>query len=63
MTPKEQIKALYEHKFYDGIPAAQGLYIIPDPNGVGERPPFFQDGTDWFGVRWKRDDVINAIAP
>ncbi len=63
MTPKEQIKAFYEHRYNQGMPSAEGLYIVADPNGVGERPPFYQDGTDWFGVRWKRDEGINAIAP
>ncbi len=62
MTPKEQIKAFYDHKITKGVPNMKGLYIIPDPNGVGERPPFAQDGKDWFGVEWKREDNINAIA-
>lgn len=63
MTPKEQIKAFYQHKYDKGMPDMRGLHIIADPNGVGERPPFYQDGTDWFGVRWLRADNINAIAP
>ncbi len=63
MTPKEQIKAFYDHKYSNGQPSMEGLFILPDPFGVGERPPFYQDGTDWFGVKWKRDEGINAIAP
>lgn len=63
MTPKEQIKAFYSHQFDQGIPDMAGMHIIADPNGVGERPPFYQDGTDWFGVRWLRAENINAIAP
>lgn len=63
MTPKEQIQAFYSHQFDRGIPDMRGMHIIADPNGVGERPPFYQDGTDWFGVRWLRAENINAIAP
>lgn len=63
MTPKEQIKAFYDHKITSGVPDMSGLYIIADPNGVGERPPFYQDGTDWFGVKWVRAENINAITP
>lgn len=63
MTPKEQMTAFYQHKYDQGMPDIRGLYSIADPYGIGERPPFYQSGTDWFGVRWLRDEGINAIAP
>lgn len=63
MTPKERVQAFYNHQIPDELPTDDGLFVLFDPNAFQERPPYIQTGIDWFGVKWKRDETIGAIAP
>lgn len=63
MTPKERVLAFFRHEPVDEIPGNDGIYVLSNPNAYHERPPYIQNGTDWFGVPWKKEGNINAIAP
>lgn len=63
MTPKERVLAFYHHEIPDELPTEEGMFILYDPSGYEERPPFVQSGRDWFGVEWLREEGIGAIAP
>ena len=38
-----------------------GLYMIPDPNGVGEHPPFYQDGSERLHMLMESEDALCAL--
>ncbi len=63
MTPKERVKAFYEHRPTDELPWLDGLFVLFDPEAFAERPPHLTGGTDWFGVEWKYEENVGAIAP
>ncbi len=62
MTDKERVMAFFHREMTDELPPAIGLFVVRG-NAFHERPPFVQDGVDWFGVPWKREENINALAP
>ncbi|MCU6760872.1 methylcobalamin:coenzyme M methyltransferase [uncultured Roseburia sp.] len=62
MTDKERVLAFFHHEMTDELPPDKALLVVRG-NTFHERPPFVQDGIDWFGVPWKREDNINALAP
>ena len=62
MTDKERVLAFFHHEMTDELPPDRALLVVRG-NTFHERPPFVQDGIDWFGVPWKREDNINALAP
>ncbi len=62
MTDKERVMAFFHREMTDELPPASGLFVARG-NTFYERPPFVQDGVDWFGVPWKREENINALAP
>lgn len=63
MTAKERVMAFFQHKPMDKFPSDEGLFVLFDPETIGERPPHLTGGTDWFGVQWKYEENIGAIAP
>ena len=63
MTPKERVMAFFRHQPVDELPTDDGIYVLFNPSAYHERPPFVQDGVDWFGVAWEREDDVDAIAP
>ncbi|MBQ8592307.1 MAG: hypothetical protein IJ485_06150 [Lachnospiraceae bacterium] len=63
MTPKERVQAFFAHEPMDKFPTEEGLFILFDPEAYAERPPHLTGGTDWFGVEWKYEDNVGAIAP
>lgn len=63
MSPKERALAFYKHQPTDKLPTDNDIFVLFNPSGYHERPPFVQSGKDWFGVEWKREDALDAIAP
>lgn len=63
MTPKERVMAFFRHQPVDELPNDEGIHVMFLTNAFHERPPYAQDGVDWFGVAWKREDNVDAIAP
>lgn len=62
MTDRERVLAFFHHEMTDQLPPAAGLFVGRG-NAFHERPPFVKDGTDWFGVKWKDEGNLNALAP
>ena len=62
MTDRERVLAFFHHEMTDELPPAEGLFVVRG-NAFHERPPFVKDGTDWFGVDWKEEGGLNALAP
>lgn len=63
MTPKERVLAFFRNEPVDELPGDDGIYVLFNPSAYHERPPFVQSGIDWFGVPWKREDSVDALAP
>ena len=63
MTPKERVMAFFHHEPTDALPTDDGLFVLFNPEAYAERPPHTTGGTDWFGVRWKYEESVDAIAP
>ena len=63
MTPKERAWAFFHHEPTDEVPTDDGLFVLFNPETYAERPPHTTGGTDWFGVKWKYEASVDAIAP
>lgn len=63
MTPKERVMAFFKHEPTDKFPTEEGLFVLFDPETIGERPPHLTGGVDWFGVKWNYETSVDAIAP
>ena len=63
MTAKERVQAFFAHKPMDKFPSEDGLHVLFDAEAYAERPPHLTGGKDWFGVEWKYEEGIGAIAP
>lgn len=63
MTPKERVWAFFHHEPTDELPNDDGIFVLFNPEAYAERPPHTTGGTDWFGVQWKYEESVDAIAP
>ena len=63
MTPKERALAFFRHEPTDALPTDDGIFVLFNPETYAERPPHTTGGTDWFGVQWKYEASVDAIAP
>ena len=63
MTPKERVWAFFHHEPTDELPTDEGIFVLFNPETYAERPPHTTGGTDWFGVKWKYEASVDAIAP
>ncbi len=63
MTPKERVWAFFHHEPTDELPTDDGIFVLFNPETYAERPPHTTGGTDWFGVQWKYEASVDAIAP
>ena len=63
MTDRERVLAFFHHEMTDELPPAEGLFCRPGKTRSMSGPPFVKDGTDWFGVDWKEEGGLNALAP
>ncbi len=63
MTPKERVNAFFHHLPTDELPWDDGIFVMFNPEAYAERPPHETGGTDWFGVDWKYEASVDAIAP
>lgn len=63
MTAKERVMAFFKQEPTDKFPSEEGLFILFNPEAYAERPPHLTGGTDWFGVQWKYEENVDAIAP
>jgi hypothetical protein len=62
-SPKENVLRFFRNEMPSELPPAEGLYTLFDANAYEERPAYVQTGTDWWGVKWKREDSIGAVTP
>ena len=63
MNSKERAMCFYRHMPTDEVPTDKDIVVLFDPAAYEERPPYVQAGTDWFGVKWIREDAVGAICP
>lgn len=63
MTPRERGLAFYRHQPTDELPTDNDLFVLFNPEAYCERPDHTTGGTDWFGVKWKYEQSVDAIAP
>ena len=63
MTPRERGLAFYHHQPTDELPTDNDLYVLFNPEAYAERPDHTKGGVDWFGVTWKYEESVDAIAP
>ncbi|MGI5932059.1 MAG: uroporphyrinogen decarboxylase family protein [Eubacterium sp.] len=63
MTPKERALAFFRNEPVDELPTDEGLFVLFNPEAYKERPDHTKGGTDWFGVKWKYEPSVDAIAP
>ncbi len=61
MTSKERAKNFYLHLPTDEVPTDKDIVVLFDPAAYEERPPFVQAGTDWWGVKWVREEAVEAV--
>ena len=52
-----------ERTRWEYIPTAVSCYKTVIPSGVRERPPWHEDGEDWFGVYWIWDEKTMGHTP
>lgn len=63
MTPKERVMAFFRHEPVDELPTDEGIFVLFNPEAYKERPSHEHGGVDWFGVPWKYESSVDAIAP
>ena len=63
MTPKERAMAFFRNEPVDELPTDEGLFVLFNPEAYKERPSHVHGGVDWFGVPWKYESSVDAIAP
>ena len=63
MTPKERVMAFFRHDPVDELPTDEGIFVLFNPEAYKERPSHEHGGVDWFGVPWKYESSVDAIAP
>ena len=63
MTPKERAMAFFRNEPVDEVPTDEGLFVLFNPEAYDERPDHTTGGTDWWGVKWKYEKSVDAIAP
>ncbi len=63
MNSKERAMNYYHCQPTDEVPTDNDIVVLFNPAAYEERPPFVQSGTDWFGVKWIREDELDAVCP